>query len=154
MVNKPLSTYPAACGSLPLVWVITFTIVASIIFLEEGRYLPYLALSSEENIFIPNAAIWLILPPAEELSGKVREVLEMESTLLSPSLALLLGSNLKSEKVKSSVLSALQSLNSTLEGSQFLVKVRIFAFNFHCARTMWRHDAILDKIYNFFSNSY
>ncbi|ERL92272.1 methionine--tRNA ligase, cytoplasmic [Dendroctonus ponderosae] len=89
---------------------------------EEGQYLPYLALSSEDNIFVPNAAIWFILPPAEELSDKVREVLEMESTVLSPSLALLLGTNLKSEKVKSSVLSALQSLNSTLEGSQFLVQ--------------------------------
>lgn len=96
-----------------------------ITFLEEGRYLPYLGLNSEENIFIPNAAIWLLLPPPKEVSEKVREILELESTVLSFSLATVLGYNLKSEKIKSSILSSLQQFNSALEGKRFFVQVRM-----------------------------
>lgn len=78
---------------------------------------------SEETIFIPNAAIWWLAPPKDEHKGKVREVLELEATVLSPFLALLLGNNLKSEKLKKSVLSAIEYFNASLGGVEFLVEV-------------------------------
>ncbi|CAG9766282.1 unnamed protein product [Ceutorhynchus assimilis] len=89
---------------------------------EDCPYLPYLALESGESIFSPNAAIWLLLPPPDNMLGKVREILELESIILAPSLAALLGNNIKSEKLKSSVLSALQKLNADLGDSNFFIK--------------------------------
>lgn len=78
---------------------------------------------SEETIFIPNAAIWWLAPPKEEHKGKVREILELEATVLSPFLALLLGNNFKSEKIKKSILSAIDYFNANLGGVDFLVEV-------------------------------
>lgn len=80
---------------------------------------------SEETIFIPNAAIWWLVPPKEQHKGKIREILELEATVLSPFLALLLGNNLKSEKIKMSILSAIDYFNSNLGGVDFLVEVSV-----------------------------
>ncbi|XP_066142943.1 methionine--tRNA ligase, cytoplasmic [Euwallacea fornicatus] len=89
---------------------------------EKGR-LPYLTIDSiEDSIFIPNAAIWLLFPPPEGLKEKVREILESEASVLAPSIALILGNNVKSELIKSSVAALLTSLNSELEGAEFLVQ--------------------------------
>lgn len=89
---------------------------------NDDTHLPCLVVDSEETIFIPNAAIWWLVPPKEEHKGKVREILELEATVLSPFLALLLGNNFKSEKIKKSILSAIDYFNANLGGVDFLVE--------------------------------
>lgn len=92
----------------------------------DDPHLPCLVVDSKETIFIPNAAIWWLVPPKDEHKGKVREILELEATVLSPFLALLLGNNLKCEKIKKSVLSAIDYFNASLGGVEFLVGVSAF----------------------------
>ncbi|KAL1513916.1 hypothetical protein ABEB36_003254 [Hypothenemus hampei] len=91
---------------------------------DNSEFLPHLVVnSSEDYVFMPNAALWILLQPPKELTKKVREFLEIEATVLAPLLATILGTTNKLEASKKhSVLQVLGIINSQLNSSKFLVK--------------------------------
>ncbi|XP_060534947.1 methionine--tRNA ligase, cytoplasmic [Cylas formicarius] len=89
--------------------------------LEESKWVPHIKLDNDRIIFTPNAALWYLFQPSTEYSDKVNEYLELDSTLLSPSLAHVLGSNLESDKYKSLLTNVLKKLNADLLNKSVLV---------------------------------
>ncbi|KAJ8981803.1 hypothetical protein NQ317_007389 [Molorchus minor] len=89
--------------------------------LQEPRHLPYLELHNGQIIFMPNAAICYIFPVPEKYSSQVNELLEWETTILSPTLAYTIGSSVKNETLRSKLQAALEKLNTKLEKNNYLV---------------------------------
>ncbi|XP_050300955.1 methionine--tRNA ligase, cytoplasmic [Anthonomus grandis grandis] len=87
---------------------------------DEPYFLPYITLNNLEKIFMPNAALWLLYPPKPDLIEKVREILELDSTILAPFLASILGNNNKSETLRNSIIQGLQKIDGLLSGKEFL----------------------------------
>lgn len=85
------------------------------------RQLPYLVANSDREYFIPNAAIWYLLEPSDEISEKVTELLELEAIALSPSLAFIFGGNSKSDKIKGIIKSSLDTINLEIKDKLFLI---------------------------------
>ncbi|KAJ8923988.1 hypothetical protein NQ315_006764 [Exocentrus adspersus] len=86
-----------------------------------AKHLPVLEINNEQSIFMSNAAACYFLPPSENNSFAINELLEWEATVLSPHLAYVFGCSIKNEKIKNTLLSALNKLNTTLENKYFLV---------------------------------
>lgn len=102
-------------------WFITNT---SLFFLDAllqpPKHLPYLEVNEDLIIFIPNAALWYLLQPPDDISVAVTEWLEWEASILSPILVHVFGGGSKSDSLKSSLINALIKLNKGVENKSFL----------------------------------
>ncbi|CAG9858998.1 unnamed protein product [Phyllotreta striolata] len=87
----------------------------------QPKHLPCLELDNQEILFSANTSICYFVPIADETSADIVDLLEWESTVLSPQLAQVLGSSSKSDNIKNSLLSSLKFLNELLQNRNFLV---------------------------------
>ncbi|XP_050499287.1 methionine--tRNA ligase, cytoplasmic [Diabrotica virgifera virgifera] len=90
--------------------------------IPQPKHLPYVEIDNQQTLFTVNSAICYFVPINGENFEEVYNLLEWEATGLSPQLSHLLGGSSKNEKLKSSVLSALQFFNENLQNKNFLVK--------------------------------
>ncbi|XP_063918598.1 methionine--tRNA ligase, cytoplasmic [Zophobas morio] len=95
--------------------------------IQEPKHLPYLEVNEDSIIFVPNAAVWLLMPPSQEVATVASEWLEWESTILAPNLAHVFGAGSKNDKLKSSLISSLDKLNKTLGSSAYLTENKLNA---------------------------
>ncbi|KAB0804650.1 hypothetical protein PPYR_01620 [Photinus pyralis] len=80
------------------------------------RRLPSLTIN-DNLIFIPNAAAYYLFPPTVNQS-KTDEWLEWESTVLSPNIAITLGTSFKNPSSKKNLINNLKKLNDAISASQ------------------------------------
>lgn len=92
-------------------------------YLSKCNHLPYLEISENEGLFVPNAAARYLLPPFSDLES-IDEWLEWEAVVLSPTVVTF-GSSIKNEKQKNIVNSCLLRLDTVLQGKTGLCGVRI-----------------------------
>ncbi|KAF5301126.1 hypothetical protein FQR65_LT08956 [Abscondita terminalis] len=80
---------------------------------SETNHLPVL-LVEDEIIFIPNAAAYYLFPPKDVDKKAINEWLDWESTVLSHSIAITLGTSLKNTQIKNTFVNGLSTLNTAL----------------------------------------
>ncbi|KAG5896435.1 hypothetical protein JTB14_022514 [Gonioctena quinquepunctata] len=85
------------------------------------KHLPCTEVDSNKIIFTSNAALCYFLPLTEN-SAKIYNWLEWEASILSPSLAHILGTSSKNEKIKENLMGALSTLEKELNGKNFLIE--------------------------------
>ncbi|EFA06771.1 methionine--tRNA ligase, cytoplasmic [Tribolium castaneum] len=95
--------------------------------LEQPRHLPYVKTGDNETIFVPNAGVWWLWPPAQQAAKAASEYLEWEAAVLAPTLAHVVGGGSKQENLKACLNSALNKLNKVLESQPYLSEKKLNA---------------------------
>ncbi|KAF7280841.1 hypothetical protein GWI33_005442 [Rhynchophorus ferrugineus] len=88
---------------------------------ESKNYLPFLSVNANLDLFIPNAAIWYLLPPEPTYSDATSEFLEFESLTLTPTLIHGLCGNTKHDKTKNNISFILEKLDVKLQEKLFFI---------------------------------
>lgn len=105
--------------------------------MEEPKILPYLEITTNRGIFIPNAAARYLYPPVTS-EHKCEHWIAWESTILSP-LIIHIAGNTKSDTIKTSLNSCLKYLNENVKDRIPLVDV----IKIHCSSILIYFNLLL-----------